>query len=133
MPTAEDVALLQSYDWPGNVRELASVIDRAAILGDGVSLHVAKALGATPDVRSLPAATGARIPHTPSGPETIVPIDDVMRHHIESALAATSGRVGGPEGAAAILKINPNTLRARMRKLGVDWKRFRRRTRDEAP
>ena len=37
----------------------------------------------------------------------------------------THGRVEGPHGAAGLLRINPHTLRARMRKLGVDWRRFR--------
>lgn len=40
-------------------------------------------------------------------------------------VAATQGRVEGPHGAANLLRINPHTLRARMRKLGIDWKRFR--------
>ena len=34
-----------SYSWPGNIRELGTVIDRAAILGDGKTLEIAKALG----------------------------------------------------------------------------------------
>jgi len=48
-----------------------------------------------------------------------------MRQHIERALAATRGRIEGQRGAAAILDINPHTLRARMRKLGIDPTRFR--------
>ena len=35
------------------------------------------------------------------------------------------GRIEGDNGAAKLLDINPHTLRARMRKLGVDWNRFR--------
>jgi transcriptional regulator with GAF, ATPase, and Fis domain len=48
-----------------------------------------------------------------------------MQRHIEAALTATAGRIEGPHGAARLLAINPHTLRARMRKLGIDWKRFR--------
>ena len=48
-----------------------------------------------------------------------------MRRHIERTLGMTHGRVEGPHGAAGLLRINPHTLRARMRKLGVDWRRFR--------
>jgi transcriptional regulator with GAF, ATPase, and Fis domain len=48
-----------------------------------------------------------------------------MRRHIESALAATHGRIEGPHGAARLLRINPHTLRARMRRLGIAWDRFR--------
>jgi transcriptional regulator with GAF, ATPase, and Fis domain len=48
-----------------------------------------------------------------------------MKKHIESVLAVTHGRVEGRRGAAALLKINPHTLRARMRKLGIDWAKYR--------
>jgi hypothetical protein len=48
-----------------------------------------------------------------------------MRAHIESALRLTRGRIEGPRGAARLLAINPHTLRARMRKLKVNWSAFR--------
>ncbi len=48
-----------------------------------------------------------------------------MARHIEAALTRTHGQIEGPGGAAALLEINPHTLRARMRKLGVDWRRHR--------
>jgi transcriptional regulator with GAF, ATPase, and Fis domain len=48
-----------------------------------------------------------------------------MCRHIESALARCRGRIEGPDGAARLLRINPHTLRARMRKLRIDWARFR--------
>ena len=41
------------------------------------------------------------------------------RNHIRRVLHVTAGRVEGPHGAARRLEINPHTLRARMRKLGV--------------
>ena len=51
-PTDEDTRLLCAYEWPGNIRELGSVIERAAILGNGRRLEVSKALGITsPDAR----------------------------------------------------------------------------------
>jgi transcriptional regulator with GAF, ATPase, and Fis domain len=50
----------------------------------------------------------------------------VARRHIKTALEAAAGRVEGPHGAARLLGINPHTLRGRMRKLGIDWSRFRR-------
>jgi transcriptional regulator with GAF, ATPase, and Fis domain len=52
-------------------------------------------------------------------------LDEAMKQHIEAALTVTKGRIEGSRGAAAALKINPHTLRARMRKLGIDWNRFR--------
>ena len=127
MPSPEDLELLKSYAWPGNVRELAAVIDRAAILGDGKRLEVAKSLGvATAPASAEPAAADRRASATARrAPVDIVPLDAVVRQHIEAALAATKGRIEGPHGVAALLCINPHTLRARMRKLGIDWRRFR--------
>jgi transcriptional regulator with GAF, ATPase, and Fis domain len=48
-----------------------------------------------------------------------------MRRHIEAALRETYGRIEGPHGAARLLRINPHTLRARMRKLAISWREFR--------
>ena len=132
LPAADDIALLQSYHWPGNIRELATVIDRAAILGNGMRLDVARALGAgVATVRPNAAQdAGNRAPVAPPavGQATtrgILSLDKAMKQHIQTALQATRGRIEGPEGAAAILQINPHTLRARMRKLGIEWKVFR--------
>jgi transcriptional regulator with GAF, ATPase, and Fis domain len=139
-PTAADLRLLEEYPWPGNIRELGAVIDRAAILGGGRRLDVGTALGlgrrpaaavapAHPTLYevvpegSLGTSTPAEEPERSSG--EIVPLAVAMRRHIERALAATRGRIEGPRGAAALLQINPHTLRARMRKLGVDAERFR--------
>jgi len=125
MPTDEDIARLVSYDWPGNVRELAAVIDRAAILGNGVRLEMAKALGATGGLSGSSTGDGERKPakRGPSG--KIASLDDAIRQHIEATLSLSKGRVEGPNGAADLLEINPNTLRAKMRKLHVDWREFR--------
>ena len=60
-------------------------------------------------------------------PARIAPLDVVDPQHIEAALEATHGRVEGPHGAARLLKINPHTLRARMRKLKIDWRLHRQR------
>ncbi|MBI4695308.1 MAG: hypothetical protein HY749_14920 [Gammaproteobacteria bacterium] len=42
-----------------------------------------------------------------------------MRTHIRAALERSGGRIEGSLGAARLLGINPNTLRSRMRKLGL--------------
>lgn len=102
-PGAMDV--LMRYDWPGNVRELAAVIERAAILGNGRTLEVAAALGVSP--AASPADPG----------------ED--RAGIEAALLRCHGRIEGPFGAAKALGVNPHTLRSRMRRLGIEWSRFR--------
>ena len=42
---------------------------------------------------------------------------------IRSALEITDGKIHGPGGAGELLCINPNTLRNRMRKLGIPYKK----------
>lgn len=131
-PTAADLALLTAYDWPGNIRELASVIDRAAILGEGQRLQIARSLGG-------PASSGRSVGQSPRpaaanaavSADTVVvagelpTLDQAVRRHIEVALSATHGRIEGVHGAARLLQVNPHTLRARMRKLGIDWAAYR--------
>jgi transcriptional regulator with GAF, ATPase, and Fis domain len=116
----DDVRVLTEYRWPGNVREMAAVMDRAVLIGQGRSLNVAAALGQD-SKRKEPPTPGPDV----GTPVTIEPLDLVMKRHIEAALRATHGRVEGPYGAARLLRINPHTLRARMRKLRVDWRGFR--------
>jgi transcriptional regulator with GAF, ATPase, and Fis domain len=117
-----DVKLLAEYRWPGNVREMAAVMDRAVLLGQGRTLNVAAALGQV----AQPSATGAAPVGAAAAPSAVIePLELVMRRHIEAALVHCHGRIEGPAGAARALRINPHTLRARMRKLKIDWKTFR--------
>lgn len=124
MPSEEDIALLTAYPWPGNVRELGTVMDRAAIIGNGRRLEVAKALGVLGPA-AAPALPRTETPEPNGAAPPFLSLEEAMRQHIEKALTLTDGRVEGPRGAAALLKINPHTLRARMRKLGISWNRFR--------
>jgi hydrogenase-4 transcriptional activator len=130
VPTAEDIRLLVSYPWPGNVRELAAVIERAAILGGGQGLQVAQALGTVP-ARPSPSTSfnppngSLVVRDDPYAKTEWLTLDAAMARHIESALQRTLGRIEGKGGAAELLAINPHTLRARMRRLGINWRRFR--------
>lgn len=124
LPTPEDCVLLATYPWPGNVRELSAVIDRAALLGDGERLELARALGVGTNI-PVPTNGSATVPAASvADPLSILSLDEVAKRHIEQALVATRGRIEGPQGVATLLKINPHTLRARMRKLGINWSRF---------
>jgi transcriptional regulator with GAF, ATPase, and Fis domain len=117
----DDVQILAAYRWPGNVREMAAVMDRAVLIGQGRTLNITAALG-------QPGPSSAAQPARAEGRETqssIEPLDTIIRRHIGRALRETRGRVEGPHGAARLLHINPHTLRARMRKLQIDWRSFR--------
>jgi transcriptional regulator with GAF, ATPase, and Fis domain len=123
MPQALDgdaIDRLLAYLWPGNVRELAAVMERAAILGEGRRLAVAEALGGEPSTLEASGSESAAVPGVESDT-----LDAAIRSQIESALTRCLGRIEGPFGAAQVLGVNPHTLRARMRKLGIDWPRFR--------
>lgn len=135
-PGPQDWAVLMNYGWPGNIRELGAVIDRAVILGNGTSLETAKSLGLSRPVPHIaPSAEPTMFEVIPESPSVPVPaadssniesLDDAMKHHIERALAAVQGRIEGKYGAAALLGINPHTLRARMRKLDIEWTKYRK-------
>lgn len=130
VPSEADVALLRTHTWPGNVRELAAVIERAVLLGGGTELAIAAALEdatQTEDGLAEPMLLPLLGPQS-SQAAAVAPIrtlEEVVVEHIERALAATGGRIEGDGGAARALGVNPHTLRARMRKLGIDWTRFR--------
>jgi formate hydrogenlyase transcriptional activator len=109
---------LVSYAWPGNVRELENVIERAVILSRGAELEVAA------DVLPAPTVVPATAPQIaaeekPEQRPLTQSIDQVERNHILEVLMRTNWRIEGPAGAAALLNLNPSTLRSRMKKLGV--------------
>ncbi len=101
---------LLAYSWPGNVRELENVLERAVILAPGPVLEIG------PDV--LPASA---TPEQPQEAEATQPLTlaERERSHIASVLGQTAGVIDGPRGAARILGLHPNTLRSRMKKLGI--------------
>jgi predicted ATPase/transcriptional regulator with GAF, ATPase, and Fis domain len=99
---------LMQYSWPGNVRELQNVVERSAILAQSPVLEVESGF----------AADSARIPAAPVSRERST-LDEIQRAHILSVLKSTGGIVEGARGAATILGLHPNTLRSRMKKLGI--------------
>jgi transcriptional regulator with GAF, ATPase, and Fis domain len=104
MPTYADLRILMQYDWPGNIRELGAVIDRAALLGEGKSLEIAKSLGVAPVSRVRSGEVTLRSDSKSDGKSTGPwPLDDAIRQHIIAALKATRGRIEGPNGAAVML------------------------------
>src|SRR6266436_2176164 len=109
----ETMDRLVSYAWPGNVRELENVIERAVILSRGSELEVA------PDILPEIAAASHTQPAAPPLAPSPQSIDEVERNHILEILMRTNWRIEGSEGAAALLNLNPSTLRSRMKKLGV--------------
>ena len=101
--------LFKNYNWPGNVRELQNVIERAVILSDGETFSVDETW----------FASDGRLP---AGPTIPLPLhlEESERVAIETALSETSGRIGGPAGAAAKLGIPRQTLESKIKILGIN-------------
>jgi formate hydrogenlyase transcriptional activator len=116
--TQDSMELLSRYDWPGNIRELQNVIERAVVLAPGAVLK----LGA--DMLPVNAGSSDRLATVGSGSldpagNELCPLEEVEKRHIHSVLEKTSWIVEGDRGAAKILNLHPNTLRSRMKKLGI--------------
>lgn len=117
------IAHLRRYAWPGNVRELAAVIERAIILGQGVTLDLDHALGSAHEVSPEATSKASTLAsHQPPDAKSVDSLEHAIAEHIRKALELCGGRVDGPLGAARLLRINPSTLRSKMRKLGVTAK-----------
>jgi DNA-binding NtrC family response regulator len=108
---AEVMRRLESYDWPGNVRELQNVIERAVLTSTGGVLKLAEPLQNAAIDRAADAAKDFG--------EGLLPLDEVERRYIERVLASTRGKISGSGGAAEVLGLHANTLRYRMKKLGI--------------
>ncbi len=112
---------LMAYDWPGNVRELENILERALIRMRTAGPNEPLKFDEFP-AGKVGGETGRPAPES-EGSQVL--LDEVTRHHILAVLEAAGGRVQGKNGAAARLGINPNTLRNRMRKLGIPFGRRR--------
>jgi transcriptional regulator with GAF, ATPase, and Fis domain len=132
---------LQDYPWPGNIRELENVLERAVILATGSRLDIAidllpapaaataeeqsdpprpTPLGVQGRVRAEDAEENATLAAAQqrSGP-TRPSLEAVERNYILTILEQTNWVIHGPRGAAQILGLHPNTLRHRLKKLGL--------------
>src|SRR5438034_1618145 len=124
---------LSEYAWPGNIRELQNIVERGVVLSQGSLLTLDPNLLPTETsdsqvTRSGPQETTAGAasrshPGAGTSPSNGASLEEVEREHILSVLKQTAGIVEGPRGAARILNLHPNTLRSRMKKLGIPTKR----------
>ena len=112
--SAEVLDELQKYNWPGNVRELENYIERVLIQSQIV--------GQEKIVNFQPVHISNTVPqgHLSLRKPVVQPsLDEVITLYIQEILTQTKGKVGGKDGAAAILKLKTSTLRSKMKKLGI--------------
>jgi len=109
--------LFQSYPWPGNIRELQNVVERSVIVSsDGVFSVDAAWLSKDSRRVSLSQQPGPADADENASRE---------RQIVEDALAGSRGRVSGPNGAAARLRLPPSTLEYRVKKLRIHKSHFK--------
>jgi two-component system nitrogen regulation response regulator GlnG len=116
--------LLLSHSWPGNVRELQNVIQRALLKLTGSRITAR-------DVSPLLPATAARERGLEGFVESVLDEAEPEGGRYHAALAAVEGPLlaaamartkGNQLRAAELLGMNRNTLRERMRALGLKSK-----------
>jgi transcriptional regulator with GAF, ATPase, and Fis domain len=110
----ESLDLLEAYTWPGNIRELQNVIERSVIVSEAETFSVdrswlSRQRSTVPDIQPSP------FNRSPAEEKTI----------IEDALRECGGRVSGPSGAAAKLRVPGSTLESKIKALKIDKNRFK--------
>lgn len=110
------VTELQAYAWPGNIRELQNVVERAVITSQGreLTFDLGHPELPRPVVSSVTAGGDAEVPV-----RTEREMRALERENIVRALERTGWKMGGDNGAAALLGIKPTTLASRMKVMGI--------------
>ena len=93
--------MLQGYPWPGNVRELKHAVEAALITTQGKKLNF-----------ELPQIADTAFSDFKS-------FEEMERDYILRVLKAKNWKIGGKNSAASTLGMHVNTLRGRMKKLGI--------------
>lgn len=104
--TPSALAQLTEYSWPGNIRELEHIIERNVLLAK------------TSEIESfdLPANTTVSLQENDG---KIKSMEEMEKEHIIKALQNCDGKVSGNGGAAELLKMHPQTLFSKMKKLNI--------------
>ena len=107
----EFMAACVRHSWPGNVRELQNIVERSVILSTGPLLR-----------GSLPELTNPVVSKWPKASAPVT-LKQAEGSHILETLQQTDGVVGGPNGAAVRLGLPRTTLIAKMKRLGINFRR----------
>jgi DNA-binding NtrC family response regulator len=104
--TPSALAQLMEYHWPGNIRELEHIIERNVLLAK------------TNEIEKFDLPTNTTAPLQQKSGQ-IKSMEEMEKEHIINALQNCDGKVSGPGGAAELLKMQPQTLYSKMKKLGI--------------
>jgi len=98
---------LLQYHWPGNIRELEHLIERSVLLAKTTEI----------ENFDLPKTIEKPVEQNQG---QLKSMEEMEREHIMNVLQSCNGKVSGIGGAAELLKIQPQTLYSKMKKLGID-------------
>lgn len=106
--SADALTQLVNYSWPGNIRELENLMERSIVINTGDTIKYIEVPESRP---SEPSA----IPFN----KMVKTIKEMEKDYIIEVLRKCNGKVSGPGGAAELLDLPPNTLVAKIKKLGI--------------
>jgi transcriptional regulator with GAF, ATPase, and Fis domain len=96
----------------------APLIDRFRLVGQIVAQAIDRARA---DTARTAGAESRRPGGLTRGRAPMRRLDEVEREYIEQVIDRCDGKINGRGHAAEILGLHPNTLRSRMKKLGIRW------------
>jgi len=105
--SANALTQLKNYDWPGNIRELEHLVERNVLLAK------------TAEIEKFDLPSNSSIPFEVVHTGKMKSMEEMEKEHIMNALQLCDGKVSGSGGAAEMLKMQPQTLYSKMKKLGI--------------
>ena len=107
------IDMLASYHWPGNVRELANAVERAVVICDQQVIH---AHHLPPTLQTAEASnTGQSTPFR----------DSIETFEKDALVDALKSARGNRAKAARLLSTTERIFNYRVKKYGIDWRRFK--------
>jgi Nif-specific regulatory protein len=107
------IDMLASYHWPGNVREVANVLERAVVVCDSQVLHAHH----LPPTLQTAEASGTG--------QTQTLRESLEGYEKDALLDALKSARGNRAKAARLLSTTERIFNYRVRKYGIDWRRFK--------
>jgi Nif-specific regulatory protein len=107
------IDMLMSYHWPGNVRELGNALERAVVVCDGQVIHAHH----LPPTLQTAEASGT-VPHVTLSEALMAYEKDLMQDALKSTRDVRAK-------AARLLNTTDRIFKYKVRKYGIDWRRFR--------
>lgn len=113
------IKVLEEYGWPGNIRELVNVIERALITSRGGQMSF-DGLETDRSFKAPQKSVTSTAPHQASRAIfTFAEMKAKEREHIIAALEVCGWRIGGSDGAAALLGTRPTTLSSKIKAMNI--------------